>query len=155
MVGAIDQYEMNYITDGRFELILFFCVAVVKIAKMRAARKIWAESVNVKEKFDPKERKSLLLRTHCQTSGYSLTETQPMNNIIRTTIEAMAAVQGGTQSLHTNSYDEAVGLPTEQSARIARNTQSVLQEETPLCDVADPWYVEKLKMQSTICCKMG
>jgi len=108
-----------------------------EIAKMRAARRLWAESVT--EKFDPKERKSLLLRTHCQTSGYSLTETQPMNNIIRTTIEAMAAVQGGTQSLHTNSYDEAVGLPTEQSARIARNTQLVLQEETGMCDVADPW----------------
>jgi methylmalonyl-CoA mutase len=100
-------------------------------------RKLWAESV--KEKFNPKNRKSLLLRTHCQTSGYSLTETQPMNNIIRTTIEAMAAVQGGTQSLHTNSYDEAVGLPTEQSARIARNTQLILQEETGISSVADPW----------------
>jgi methylmalonyl-CoA mutase len=104
---------------------------------MRAARRIWARLV--KEKFEPKNSKSLLLRTHCQTSGYSLTEAQAMNNIIRTTIEAMAAVQGGTQSLHTNSYDEAVGLPTEQTARIARNTQLIIQEETGICDVADPW----------------
>jgi methylmalonyl-CoA mutase len=104
---------------------------------MRAARKLWATLV--KEKFNPKNEKSLLLRTHCQTSGYSLTVDQPMNNIIRTTIEAMAAVQGGTQSLHTNSYDEAVGLPTEKTARIARNTQLILQEETGICDVADPW----------------
>jgi methylmalonyl-CoA mutase len=108
-----------------------------EIAKMRAARRLWA--VLVKEKFQPKNEKSLLLRTHCQTSGYSLSEAQPMNNIIRTTIEAMAAVLGGTQSLHTNSYDEAVGLPTEQTARIARNTQLILQEETGICDVADPW----------------
>lgn len=108
-----------------------------EVAKMRAARKLWAESVQ--ENYHPKNPKSLLLRTHCQTSGYSLTETQPMNNIIRTTIEAMAAIQGGTQSLHTNSYDEAVGLPTEQSARIARNTQLILQEETGITDVADPW----------------
>jgi methylmalonyl-CoA mutase len=108
-----------------------------EIAKMRAARKVWAEMVQ--EEFQPKNQKSLLLRTHCQTSGYSLTEAQPMNNIIRTTIEAMAAVQGGTQSLHTNSYDEAVGLPTVQTARVARNTQLILQEETGICDVADPW----------------
>jgi methylmalonyl-CoA mutase len=108
-----------------------------EIAKMRAARKLWAELV--KERFDPKNQKSLLLRTHSQTSGYSLTEAQPMNNIIRTTIEAMAAVLGGTQSLHTNAYDEAVGLPTDQSARVARNTQLILQEETGICDVADPW----------------
>lgn len=104
---------------------------------MRAARRIWARLV--RERFQPKNAKSLLLRTHCQTSGYSLTEAQPMNNIIRTTIEAMAAVQGGTQSLHTNSYDEAVGLPTEQTARIARNTQLILQEETGMGAVADPW----------------
>lgn len=108
-----------------------------EIAKMRAARRLWATLV--KEKFSPKDEKSLLLRTHCQTSGYSLTEAQPMNNIIRTTIEAMAAVLGGTQSLHTNSYDEAVGLPTEQTARVARNTQLILQEETGICDVADPF----------------
>jgi methylmalonyl-CoA mutase len=108
-----------------------------QIAKMRAARRLWARLVQ--EKFQPKNAKSLLLRTHCQTSGYSLTEAQPMNNIVRTTIEAMAAIQGGTQSLHTNSYDEAVGLPTEQTARIARNTQLILQEETGICQVADPW----------------
>lgn len=94
---------------------------------MRAARKLWATLV--KEKFGPKSHKSLLLRTHCQTSGWSLTEQQPYNNIIRTTIEAMAATLGGTQSLHTNSFDEAIGLPTESSARIARNTQLILQEE--------------------------
>jgi methylmalonyl-CoA mutase len=104
---------------------------------MRAARRLWARLV--KEKFNPKSSKSLLLRTHCQTSGYSLTEAQAMNNIVRTTIEAMAAIQGGTQSLHTNSYDEAVGLPTETTARIARNTQLILQEETGICNVADPW----------------
>jgi methylmalonyl-CoA mutase len=109
----------------------------MEIAKMRAARRLWAHLV--KEEFSPKSEKSLLLRTHSQTSGYSLTESQPMNNIIRTTIEAIAAVQGGTQSLHTNSYDEAVGLPTIQSARVARNTQLVIQEETGICDVADPW----------------
>ena len=108
-----------------------------EIAKMRAARKLWATLV--KKQFNPKNPRSLLLRTHCQTSGYSLTESQPMNNIVRTTIEAMAAVQGGTQSLHTNSYDEAVALPTVHSARIARNTQLILQEETGMCDVADPW----------------
>ncbi len=109
----------------------------IEIAKMRAARRLW--SALVKKQFKPKNPRSLLLRTHCQTSGYSLTESQPMNNIIRTTIEAMAAVQGGTQSLHTNSYDEAVALPTVQSARVARNTQLILQEETRMCDVADPW----------------
>jgi methylmalonyl-CoA mutase len=109
----------------------------MEIAKMRAARRLWATMV--RKEFEPKNQKSLLLRTHCQTSGYTLTEAQPMNNIIRTTIEALAAVQGGTQSLHTNSYDEAVGLPTVQTARVARNTQLILQEETGVCDVADPW----------------
>ena len=104
---------------------------------MRAARRLWADLV--KKRFNPKSEKSLLLRTHSQTSGYSLTEAQPMNNIIRTTIEAMASVLGGTQSLHTNSYDEAVGLPTASSARVARNTQLIIQEETGICDVADPF----------------
>jgi methylmalonyl-CoA mutase len=104
---------------------------------MRAARRLWAQLV--KEQFQPQNEKSLLLRTHSQTSGYSLTEAQPLNNVIRTTIEAIAAVQGGTQSLHTNSYDEAVGLPTTATARVARNTQLILQEETGMCDVADPW----------------
>ncbi|GAB5592280.1 hypothetical protein Unana1_07180 [Umbelopsis nana] len=109
----------------------------MEIAKMRAARRLWAHMV--KEKFDPKSEKSLLLRTHCQTSGWSLTEQDPYNNVIRTTIEAMAATLGGTQSLHTNSFDEAIGLPTEFSARIARNTQLILQEEAMIPKVADPW----------------
>ncbi|RKP11024.1 methylmalonyl-coenzyme A mutase-like protein [Thamnocephalis sphaerospora] len=109
----------------------------MEIAKMRAARRLWAHLV--KEKFQPKNPKSLLLRTHSQTSGWSLTEQDPYNNIIRTTVEAMAATLGGTQSLHTNAYDEAVGLPTETSARIARNTQLILQEEAMIPKVADPW----------------
>ena len=108
-----------------------------EIAKMRAARRLWASLL--RKHFNPKNPKSLLLRTHCQTSGYSLTEQQPMNNVIRTTIEAMAAVLGGTQSLHTNSYDEAVGLPTVQTARVARNTQLILQEETGITQCADPF----------------
>jgi len=108
-----------------------------EIAKLRAGRRLWAKLV--KEKFQPKNDKSLLLRTHCQTSGYSLTADQPMNNIVRTTVEAMAAVLGGTQSLHTNAYDEALALPTVQSARVARNTQLILQDETGICDVADPF----------------
>jgi len=93
----------------------------------------------VKKNFEPKNDKSLMLRTHCQTSGYSLTEQDPYNNVVRTCVEAMAAVFGGTQSLHTNSFDEALGLPTEFSARIARNTQLILQEETQITAVADPW----------------
>jgi len=109
----------------------------VEVAKLRAARRLW--STLVEKHFQPNDKRSLLLRTHCQTSGYTLTEQQPLNNVIRTTIEAMAAVQGGTQSLHTNSYDEAIGLPTVQTARVARNTQLILQEETGVCDVADPW----------------
>ncbi|KAF9159762.1 hypothetical protein DFQ27_006035 [Actinomortierella ambigua] len=109
----------------------------MEIAKMRAARRLWATLV--KEKFEPKSEKSLLLRTHCQTSGWSLTEQDPYNNVIRTTIEAMAATLGGTQSLHTNAFDEAIGLPTEFSARIARNTQLILQEEAFIPKVADPW----------------
>ena len=100
----------------------------MEIAKMRAARRLWAELV--KEKFQPKSEKSLLLRTHCQTSGWSLTQQDPYNNIVRTTVEAMAAVFGGTQSLHTNAFDEALALPSVFSARIARNTQIILQEET-------------------------
>lgn len=121
-------------------LSFFFCVGMsfyLEVAKLRAARVLWARLVQ--ERFKPKNDKSLLLRTHCQTSGYSLTEQDPHNNVIRTTVEAMAAVMGGTQSLHTNSFDEALGLPTEFSARIARNTQLVLQEETHITKVADPW----------------
>lgn len=109
----------------------------MEIAKMRAARRLWAHLV--KEKFSPKNEKSLLLRAHCQTSGWSLTEQDPYNNIIRTVVEAMGAVFGGTQSLHTNSFDEALGLPTKFSARIARNTQIILQEESYITKVADPW----------------
>lgn len=109
----------------------------LEVAKLRAARRLWAETV--KATFSPKLDKSLLLRTHCQTSGWSLTEQDPFNNVVRTTIEAMAAVMGGTQSLHTNSLDEAVGLPSEFAARIARNTQLIIQEETGICEVVDPW----------------
>jgi len=109
----------------------------MEIAKFRAARRLWAHYI--KEKFQPKNEKSLLLRTHSQTSGWSLTEQDPYNNIIRTTIEAMAAVFGGTQSLHTNSFDEALALPSVFSSRIARNTQIILQEESGIPKVADPW----------------
>ncbi|TDQ43548.1 methylmalonyl-CoA mutase [Tepidicella xavieri] len=108
----------------------------LEIAKMRAARLLWAR---IMKGFGAKNPKSLMLRTHCQTSGWSLTEQDPYNNIVRTTIEAMAAVFGGTQSLHTNSFDEAIALPTEFSARIARNTQLIIQEETHICNVIDPW----------------
>ncbi|XP_064648019.1 methylmalonyl-CoA mutase, mitochondrial-like [Lineus longissimus] len=109
----------------------------MEIAKLRAARRLWATLI--KEMFDPKNPKSMMLRTHSQTSGWSLTEQDPYNNIVRTTIEAMAAVFGGTQSLHTNSFDEALALPTVFSARIARNTQIILQEESGIPKVADPW----------------
>ncbi len=108
----------------------------LEIAKMRAARLLWTR---IMREFEPRDQKSLMLRTHCQTSGWSLTEQDPYNNIVRTTIEAMAAVFGGTQSLHTNSFDEAIALPTEFSARIARNTQLIIQEETHIADVIDPW----------------
>eukprot|EP01087_Luapelamoeba_hula_P020696 TRINITY_DN710_c0_g1_i2.p1 TRINITY_DN710_c0_g1~~TRINITY_DN710_c0_g1_i2.p1 ORF type:complete len:462 (+),score=99.99 TRINITY_DN710_c0_g1_i2:1212-2597(+) len=109
----------------------------LEIAKLRAARRLWAKLI--KEKFNPKNEKSLLLRTHCQTSGWSLTEQDPLNNVIRTTIEAMAAILGGTQSLHTNSFDEALGLPTVTSARISRNTQLIIRDETGIPKVADPF----------------
>jgi methylmalonyl-CoA mutase len=107
-----------------------------EIAKMRAARLLWSELIS---QFEPEDPRSSMLRTHCQTSGASLTEQDPMNNVIRTTIEAMAAVFGGTQSLHTNAYDEALGLPTDATARVARNTQLILQEETGIPHVIDPW----------------
>ena len=117
----------------------------MEIAKMRAARMLWAKIVN---QFNPKNPKSLALRTHCQTSGWSLTEQDPFNNVARTCIEAMGAALGHTQSLHTNALDEAIALPTDFSARIARNTQIYLQEETNICRVVDPWagsyYVETL-----------
>ena len=108
----------------------------LEIAKMRAARLLW---FRIMKDFDAKNPKSMMLRTHCQTSGWSLTEQDPYNNIVRTTIEAMAAVFGGTQSLHTNSFDEAIALPTEFSSRIARNTQLIIQEETHISNVIDPW----------------
>jgi len=109
----------------------------MEIAKFRAARKLWAHLIQ--EKFQPKDMKSCMLRTHSQTSGWSLTEQDPYNNIIRTCIEAMAAVFGGTQSLHTNSFDEALALPSDFAARLARNTQLILQEETGITKVIDPW----------------
>ena len=116
-----------------------------EIAKMRAARALWAKLV---KQFNPKNEKSLALRTHCQTSGWSLTEQDPFNNVARTCIEAAAAAFGGTQSLHTNALDEAIALPTDFSARIARNTQLHLQQETQITRTVDPWagsyYVENL-----------
>ena len=117
----------------------FFAIGMnfyMEIAKLRAARVLWATLM--KEKFDPKNPKSTMLRTHCQTSGWSLTEQDPVNNVVRTAVEAMAATLGGTQSLHTNALDEAVGLPTTFSARIARNTQLILQEEAGIPGIIDP-----------------
>jgi methylmalonyl-CoA mutase len=129
-------------------LSFFFAIGMdffMEVAKLRAARLLWER---VMRGFDPKDEKTLMLRTHCQTSGVSLTALDPYNNVIRTTVEALAAVLGGTQSLHTNAFDEALGLPTDFSARIARNTQLVLQEETGIPHVVDPlggsYYVEKL-----------
>ncbi|MFA5547746.1 MAG: methylmalonyl-CoA mutase [Porticoccaceae bacterium] len=133
-------------------LSFFFAIGMnffMEIAKLRAARILWATLM--KEKFDPKNPQSLMLRTHCQTSGVSLTSKDPYNNIMRTTIEAMSAVLGGTQSLHTNAFDEALALPTDFSARIARNTQLVIQEETGITKVVDPlagsYYIESLTDQ--------
>ena len=132
-------------------LSFFFGIGMnffMDIAMLRAARFLWHRSM---QQFNPKNVKSSMLRTHCQTSGWSLTEQDPYNNIIRTTLEAMSATLGGTQSLHTNSYDEAVCLPTDFSARIARNTQIIIQEETHTCKVADPlggsYYIEYLTNQ--------
>ncbi len=129
-------------------LSFFFCIGMnffMEVAKLRAARFLWAELV---KPFEPKKADSLSLRTHCQTSGVSLTEQDPYNNVIRTAYEAMAAVLGGTQSLHTNSFDEAIALPTPTSSRIARNTQLILQHETGVTNVIDPlagsYYVESL-----------
>ncbi len=129
-------------------LSFFFAIGMnffMEVAKLRAARFLWAKLM---KQFNPKNQKSMTLRTHCQTSGWSLTEQDPYNNVIRTTIEAMAAVFGGTQSLHTNALDEAIALPTPFSARIARNTQLIIQEETAICNVVDPlggsYYIESL-----------
>lgn len=136
------------IDDFAPRLSFFWAIGMnhfMEIAKMRAARMLWAKLVKL---FHPKNEKSLALRTHCQTSGWSLTEQDPFNNVARTCIEAAAAVFGGTQSLHTNALDEAIALPTDFSARIARNTQLFLQEETHITKTVDPWagsyYVEKL-----------
>lgn len=120
----------------------------MNIAMLRAARYLWSEAVS---QFGATDPKSLALRTHCQTSGWSLTEQDPYNNIIRTTIEALGATLGGTQSLHTNAFDEALGLPTDFSARIARNTQIIIQEESEICRTIDPlagsYFVESLTDQ--------
>ncbi|MGF6226804.1 methylmalonyl-CoA mutase [Inquilinus ginsengisoli] len=130
-------------------LSFFFAIGMdffTEVAKLRAARRLWAELIQAE--FAPKKAESLMLRTHCQTSGVSLTEQDPYNNVVRTTIEALAAVLGGTQSLHTNSFDEALGLPTPFSARIARNTQLIIAEETGVSRTVDPlggsYYVEAL-----------
>jgi methylmalonyl-CoA mutase len=127
------------VDDFAGRLSFFWAIGMnfyLEIAKMRAARLLWTR---IMKDFGAKKPKSLMLRTHCQTSGWSLTEQDPYNNIVRTTVEAMAAVFGGTQSLHTNSFDEAIALPTEFSSRIARNTQLILQEETHITSVVDPW----------------
>lgn len=132
-------------------LSFFFATGMnffMEIAKLRAARKVWAE---IMRDFGCTDERSLLLRTHCQTSGWSLAAKDPYNNIVRTTLEALASTLGGTQSLHTNSFDEALALPTPMSARIARNTQLILQHESKICDVVDPlggsYYVEYLTEQ--------
>ena len=127
------------IDDFAPRLSFFFGIGMnfyMEIAKLRAARGLWAKLI---KQFEPQNPKSMMLRTHCQTSGWSLTEQDPYNNVVRTTVEAMAAVFGGTQSLHTNALDEAVALPTDFSARIARNTQLIIQEETHITGVVDPW----------------
>ena len=137
---AVDEFA------GR--LSFFFAIGMnffMEVAKLRAARLLWHR---VMAQFDPQEPGSLMLRTHCQTSGVSLTESDPYNNVVRTAVEALAAVLGGTQSLHTNAFDEALGLPTDMSARIARNTQLIIAEETGIPKVVDPlagsYYVERL-----------
>ena len=137
------------VDDFAPRLSFFFAIGMnffMEVSKLRAARFIWAKKM--KQMFNPQNVKSLTLRTHCQTSGVSLTEKDAYNNVVRTTVEAMAAVMGGTQSLHTNSFDEAVALPTEMSSRIARNTQLILQNETNITRTVDPlagsYYVESL-----------
>ncbi|KAB1066008.1 methylmalonyl-CoA mutase [Salibacter halophilus] len=139
------------IDDFAPRLSFFWAIGMnhyMEIAKMRAGRLLWAKMI---KEFNPENEKSMSLRTHCQTSGYSLTEQDPFNNVARTCIEAMAAAFGGTQSLHTNALDEAIALPTDFSARIARNTQLILQNETGITNVVDPWggsyYVEKLTQE--------
>ena len=129
-----------HVDDVAPRVSFFFAIGMdflTEVAKLRAARELWATLV--RERFNPENEKSLLLRMHCQTSGWSLTAQDPLNNVVRTTIEALAGVFGGTQSLHTNSYDEALSLPTDAAARIARNTQLILQNETGLCQFIDPF----------------
>ncbi len=137
------------VDDFAPRLSFFFAIGMnffMEIAKLRAARVLWAEYMQ--KMFSPENQKSLMLRTHCQTSGVSLASKDPYNNVVRTTIEAMAAVLGGTQSLHTNAYDEALALPTEKSAQLARNTQLIIRDETEITKVVDPmggsYYVESL-----------
>ncbi len=139
------------IDDFAPRLSFFWAIGMnhfMEIAKMRAGRMLWAKLV---QQFHPQKEKSMALRTHCQTSGWSLTEQDPFNNVTRTAIEALAAAMGHTQSLHTNALDEAIALPTDFSARIARNTQIILQEETDICQSVDPWggsyYMEYLTQQ--------
>lgn len=141
------------IDDFAPRLSFFWAIGMnhfMEIAKMRAGRMLWAKLV---KQFHPQKEKSMALRTHCQTSGWSLTEQDPFNNVTRTAIEALAAAMGHTQSLHTNALDEAIALPTDFSARIARNTQIILQQETDICRTVDPWggsyYVEYLTEQIT------
>jgi methylmalonyl-CoA mutase len=136
------------VDDFAPRLSFFFAIGTdffMEIAKLRAARTLWAR---IMQDFGAKNEKSLTLRTHCQTSGVSLTEKDPYNNIVRTSYEALSAILGGTQSLHTNSFDEAIALPTEFSSRIARNTQLILQNETGVTNTVDPlagsYFVEKL-----------
>ena len=147
-LGRLDVAQGLDVDKFAGRLSFFFAIGMdffMEIAKLRAARILWHRHMS---EFEPKNPKSLMLRTHCQTSGVSLTALDPYNNVIRTTIEAMAAVLGGTQSLHTNAFDEALGLPTDFSARIVRNTQLVIQEETGVPHVIDPlggsYYIESL-----------
>src|SRR6218665_1305899 len=139
------------IDDFAGRLSFFFAIGMnffMEIAKLRAARVLWHRAMTT---LGAKDERSKMLRTHCQTSVVSLTEQDPYNNVMRTTIEAMAAMLGGTQSLHTNALDEAIALPTDFSARMARNTQIVIQEEAGMCNVVDPlggsYYVEALTQE--------
>uniref|UniRef100_A0A7S3AE50 B12-binding domain-containing protein n=1 Tax=Haptolina ericina TaxID=156174 RepID=A0A7S3AE50_9EUKA len=135
-----NSYGAITVDDIAPRISFFFGIGMnfyMEVAKLRAARQLWASLM--KKHFDPKDARSLMLRTHCQTSGWSLQEQEPFNNVMRTTIEAMAAIMGGTQSLHTNSFDEAIGLPTDFAASLARNTQLILANETGIPAVVDPW----------------
>ncbi|MGB0431867.1 MAG: methylmalonyl-CoA mutase family protein, partial [Bacteroidia bacterium] len=148
-LSILDETDSGLDIDAFAPRLSFFWAVgmnhFMEIAKMRAGRMLWAKMV---KQFNPKNPKSMALRTHCQTSGWSLTEQDPFNNVARTCVEAMGAALGGTQSLHTNALDEAIALPTDFSARIARNTQIYLQEETQITKAVDPWagshYVETL-----------